>query len=574
MAEMLPTSPSAATASHAELRLFRRFREEAPADWIVLHSLGLRRHHRKPWAEADFVVITNVGVTVVEVKGGLVRRNGRQWFTNDKALRESPFDQVGGATAALNDDLRSNVAGIAEGLVMSAVAFPDGVFDRDGPDLIPEIVYDQRDTSAPLETWFDRVAAYWRQRIDGSSGRQRRGLSRSTRRAIVDWIAGDFELRPSLRARLGEVESELVRFTEQQAAVMRALSTNPRILVTGGAGTGKTWLALEDALRASQEGGRVLLMCHTKALAGWLRERLAGRQGIEVVHFNGLTTRLIRDNGLWDRLSDADRDHVFRVEHPELALEALCAQDDPKTYDVVIVDEAQDILTVPAVDLLDGLLLGGLMDGQWRLFLDPAQDVFHGLDVAAMSKLEAYRPTRFPLTVNCRNTAEIATQTAIMAERSLEESLPIGGPDVEYFEYQGEPDHRRRACAILRSWLDGGVPPSQIVVLGHRSIGFSVFPDGQVPGVGPDLVETTKVPEGRQAIRYATISSFKGLEADAVLLLDIGPLPSAKRAVDIYVAMSRAKTLLAVGVDSRYADGRNSLYSAFGARIGTIKRSG
>ncbi len=572
MAEMLPSSPSSTTTSRAELRLFRRFKEEAPADWVVLHSLGLSGHRRKPWAEADFVVVNNVGVTVVEVKGGRVRREGRRWFTNGKELAESPFDQAGGATAALNEDLRKTIGGMGEGLVMSAVAFPDGVFRKDGPDLIPEIVYDQTDLASPLLDWFDRVVDYWRRRIDGESRRERRGLSRATRSEIVGRLAGDFELRASLRARLGEVEAELVRLTEEQTAVMVALSANPRMIVTGGAGTGKTWLALEEVLRVGDAGGSALLVCHTKALAGWLRERLVDRQNIEVTHLNGLTTRLIRENGLWERLSDADDAHLFRIEHPELALEALCAMDDAPTYDVIVVDEAQDILTVPVVDLLDGLVVGGLKDGRWRLFLDLKQDVLNGADVAALARLDTFRPTRFPLTINCRNTAEIAIQTAIMAGRGLEESLPVDGPDVEYFEFEDEGEHRRKAASILRSWLDGGVRPSDIVVLGRRGIGFSVFPDGSVPEVPSKVVESVKYRAGSRDVRYSTVAAFKGLEADAVLLLDVGPLPAGQTAVDVYVGMSRAKTLLAVGVARRYSEQRKELYASFGARLASVTR--
>ena len=42
--------------SEAERRIFEHLKSETPDSWIALHSLGLTRHRRKPWAEADFVV--------------------------------------------------------------------------------------------------------------------------------------------------------------------------------------------------------------------------------------------------------------------------------------------------------------------------------------------------------------------------------------------------------------------------------------------------------------------------------------------------------------------------------------
>lgn len=572
MAEMLPAVPSAATQSEAELRLFNRFKEQTPDDWIVLHSLGLRRHGRKPWAEADFVVITSEGITLIEVKGGAVRREGRAWSTNGKRLDESPFDQVAGAAAALVQDLHRAVPESREGMVMSAVAFPDVRFDQDGPDIVPEVVYDERDRDVPLERWLGRTAEYWRDKLDGGR-RDRRGLSQAARRRIVEWLAGDFDLRPSLRARLGEVNGELVRLTEQQAAVMSALAGNPRMIVQGGAGTGKTWLAIEEALRVAAGGGRALLMCHTKALAAWLRERLAQQPGVEVVHFNGLTTRLIKESGLRERLSDASGDQLFRVEHPELALEALVTMDDPPVFDAVIIDEAQDILTVPAVDFLDGLLQGGLAHGTWRLFLDPRQDITRGTDVAATRLLRSASPTEFRLTVNCRNTAEIATQTAATAGRRVEESLPVSGPDVRYFYFEDEQQQRTSALEILAEWLDGGVPPSDIVVLGARSAGFGPLPPGRLKGLAAELVETSRAVDGGRVIRYCTIAGFKGLEADAVLYVDCGSLPADNDAsADIYVAMSRARTVLAVGVREEYRDAHTRLFGEFGARIAALTR--
>lgn len=50
------------------------------------------------------------------------------------------------------------------------------------------------------------------------------------------------------------------------------------------------------------------------------------------------------------------------------------------------------------------------------------------------------------------------------------------------------------------------------------------------------------------AIRFSTIHSFKGLEAEAVLLLSVGDLASEENRDLLYVGLSRARLLLAVGV--------------------------
>lgn len=70
MACMLPHfPPKRITASEAET--FRLVRDAPESDhWICLHSLGLARHRRKEYAEADFVIIAPACVFCIEVKGG------------------------------------------------------------------------------------------------------------------------------------------------------------------------------------------------------------------------------------------------------------------------------------------------------------------------------------------------------------------------------------------------------------------------------------------------------------------------------------------------------------------------
>ena len=51
MARMLPPQVFDKTVSGAERRLFAKIKNELDDRWIVLHSLGLIGHPRKPWAE-------------------------------------------------------------------------------------------------------------------------------------------------------------------------------------------------------------------------------------------------------------------------------------------------------------------------------------------------------------------------------------------------------------------------------------------------------------------------------------------------------------------------------------------
>src|SRR4051794_29635110 len=125
MARMLPRECPGDTPSGAERRLFKRIERDLSDQWTAMHSVGIARHARKPWAEADFVLIGPGGVYVLEVKGGAVQRIDRQWTTNGQPLKQSPIDQAAGAGAALYADLSKQHPTIRSAAVGHGVCFPD-----------------------------------------------------------------------------------------------------------------------------------------------------------------------------------------------------------------------------------------------------------------------------------------------------------------------------------------------------------------------------------------------------------------------------------------------------------------
>ena len=56
----------------------------------------------------------------------------------------------------------------------------------------------------------------------------------------------------------------------------RILRQQRRLKVIGGAGTGKTWLALEQARHLAAGGERVALVCYSRGLARFLQRMTAG----------------------------------------------------------------------------------------------------------------------------------------------------------------------------------------------------------------------------------------------------------------------------------------------------------
>ena len=168
MARMLPRLVAEHTVSDAERRMFRRIREDLSDEWWVIHSLGMTTHARKPWAEIDFVLIGPPGVYCLEVKGGAIGRTDGRWTTTNrygktKYLKESPFAQVGSASAALHKYLLDRTPAIAGSLTGYGVVTPDCIFNISGPDIEPDVIYDGSDADSSFEQYADRLTSYWRE---------------------------------------------------------------------------------------------------------------------------------------------------------------------------------------------------------------------------------------------------------------------------------------------------------------------------------------------------------------------------------------------------------------------------
>ena len=109
------------------------------------------------------------------------------------------------------------------------------------------------------------------------------------------------------------------------------LQENLRVLVRGGAGTGKTLLALEEAARAARSGARVLFLCFNRLLADSLVT--AAPAGVTVSTLHSLMASLIRDAHLEGELPDADQSDLYEVFFPLLSLQALALPARPPPYD-------------------------------------------------------------------------------------------------------------------------------------------------------------------------------------------------------------------------------------------------
>jgi len=568
---MRPTDARQDTKSTAERSIFDRVRLDLDNSWVGLHSLGLVSHPRKPWAEIDFVLVGPPGVYCLEVKGQLVsRRDGKWVFTNrygeTSTKDEGPFGQVAGATAALARYLGDRLPTVRASAVGYGVLTPDMRWDLSGPDIEPILVYDSRDDDRPFSEYMTRLVAYWTRRLAEMRRREPIRLASADVDDVVDLLRPDFDGRRSLRAQMGAINSELLRLTREQYRVLDGLADNERAFVRGGAGTGKTLLAIEETKRQAEVGKRTLLTCFNRNLAEFLAAALAAEPLVTVLNLHGLMASVVARAGLDNELPAAAPADLYSVFYPRLCLEALASDPEFRAFDALVVDETQDLLREAYLDVLNGLVEGGLAHGQWRLFFDPRQNLFDGTEPGALHRLADCTPAQFRLTVNCRNTFAIATATSLLTDLPSDETLTVEGPEVGTLWHTTEAEQRTNLRAELQRLLGGGVRRSEIVILSDRSF--------ETGAIGPEISAEFSISERTgpgAGVRFSTIQAFKGLEADAILLLDVVDLvaPGARR--NLYVASSRARVFLSVFLDRRTEADYGRLATRLGERLAQLE---
>lgn len=521
-ARVYPSNPE--FESPAERLFAEALRDQLPDEAVMV--CGQRFSDRREDREADVIVAwPGFGIAVIEVKGGSVHLRGGEWRQVggglDKRIR--PVDQARRCKYLLRDYLRRDrrwTAGdprMVHLVALPATTLPD---DFAAPDAPRWMVLGKADLSQAA-AGVASALRQWESDIEPPTAEDVE--------AFVDCLAGVGIPQQDLLATLHEREAECDLLTRDQARVLDWLRANRRVEVRGGAGSGKTWLALEKARRLTLEGERVAVMCYSRGLAEYLRRRVETWQPKErpahVGTFHGLGID-------WGVTPGSDDDSGYWEEYlPERMVELAAALPVADRFDAIVVDEAQDFAESwwPAV-------LAALRcpeDGCLYVFADEGQRVFarQGRPPVAL--------TPFDLDENLRNTKQIAGTFGSLTTSQMRyrggDGVPVRFVQCATDDATGAADDEAAAL------LDAGWPAESVALLTT----YRRHP-----------VQAERQTAGQDAywdsfwadddLFYGHVLGFKGLERPAVVLAVNGFRDEARAREMLYVGLSRARDLLVV----------------------------
>lgn len=554
MARCFPPSKFATSESSAELRLLTALESQLDADFVVLHSVAWisRPGGSGPRdGEMDLLIChPRRGLLVIEVKGGRVTLDYRtqQWTSTDGKERvhniKNPFEQAKKGKYGILEKLKESPVWqklrIGRFNIGHAVFLPD-VGDGDrlrGPDAAKALIGDRGDME-DLVAWVDQALAFW----EGDPSERTDIIGDRGVETVVQIFARVATTRPLLSARIQDEEVHRIELTRRQATILDMLRRQRRVMIAGGAGTGKTLIAREKAVRLADEGLSTLLVCFNRGLADRLREQCQGIANLDVATFHQVCIRWIeraRAETSRDLMSEARRDYQGADEFDQLMPIALANAIDAlgPAYDAIIVDEGQDFgdeFWLPIE-----MLLRRPEEGMLYVFLDENQDIYHrsaNIPVASEPMM---------LDRNCRNTGAIHGAAYRYYRGMPVEAPEIPGVEVEKIWAKGiERQARMVGSLVTRLVAEEAVDPHEIAVL---------LGEGRLKIDYERALKQTPIPSGSRyerlenygpgVITVDTVARFKGLERPIIILWALDGCTSTRDRETLYVGLSRAKTAL------------------------------
>ena len=534
MAVTLPENPR--FVNNWEEKVWRALDEQlGPDDLIVV---GQRVTDHKKDHEIDFVVaIEGAGVICVEVKGGNVWHDGNTWrqSTADGPKAINPVEQARGGCYALRSFVEGDQRWNQPWLRWDhAVVLPGAKLAQEFA--LPECPRWKVTDKSELTELVSRLRAVL--------------LDKETTNPVLK-AAGIEQLRLVLSGR-GLTQRDIVAqaqdnedtaqiLTEHQAVILDAIRLLNRIEVRGGAGSGKTFLALEQARRLSAAGKRVALVCYSHGLASYLRRLTSSwsrrQQPAYVGEFHTLGVQWGAPVGPDESVRTPETQQFWEYDLPREMTEIAATLMPGHRFDAIVVDEAQDF-----ADNWWQPLLAALRDpdaGGIYVFSDEGQRVFDRFGAPPIPLV--------PLVLdhNLRNTRQIATAFQPLVDSPMR-FMGGDGPDVSFVP-----------CSAGESL---GVGDDQVDVLleqGWRPEDVALLTTGSRH---PEQV--ARQAEGNEKywdsfwdvdqVFYGHVLSFKGLERRAVVLV-VNESERRERSKErLYVGLSRARDQLVVCGDPEF----------------------
>ena len=526
----------AASESYGEQSIIDALRSSSSHPEIhVIHSLKITSSAERLEGEADFVaLIPGRGIVVVEAKApksGEVK-DGRMRLVGVPDPERDPFEQASQVRSEMIDYLH-NHAGIRVPIarcVWLSTVTPEGIrnFHGDANFKLYELLT-ANDLTVAATALVEVIDAYNLENAAKKLYDPPASFDASKVELARKALQAEFTIQGN-KGLIREAQSrELILLEERQKEDLDLVLQNKHTYFYGPAGTGKSLMVTETAIRAEEAGEKVLLTCWNKMLAAELSDEYS--EAFTNMHIQDLGALMAEVAGVTD--PEGAGNDWFTEQLPKLAIEA--AAEFEGEFDLIAVDEYQDIAAYPAMLQFLEKLGKNKSWADTRLVLagDKYQQIMRNGDFAqdpyGLAKRLVPDLTNVKLKKNYRNAKRIGEALVKLTAHAASydkyaRSTSVG--EIDIIEVDNNTAPRQLLQAIQR--LQASYTDHEIRVLSPSRAANSM------PKLILDLPDNSLKPEisalklllknninQTGAIPWRSIQKYKGLESDAVIITDV-----------------------------------------------------
>lgn len=526
MANIYPEISEDFHNSLGEFKIFEALKKLSD-EWNIYYSVNWHKRENNGkirWGEADFLIFNpKKGILVIEVKSGGIKFENGGWIqkrldTLEEFPMQNPFKQADRSKFTIIENLDNSLFFGDKCLVDKAVWFPS-IDKKQLKQIQLPMEYDKNLilTSEDLNNPEGALNSIFK--FYNSDAYTK--LSKNSIDIIKKIIMPNFNLIPSASNIKGEAEYVFYQLTNEQKKVLDFIDEQNTVAIQGSAGTGKTFIAVEQAKRFATDG-KVLFLCFNK----YLNQHLRNKCFIENVDYYTLHSFL-------GQMSNGE--DVYELSKCIEILEDI--EFSGIEYKYIIIDETQDfnkniIKIIYDKVIENNLKLVVFYDKNQLIFQDDLPDIIKNFDC------------KLTLLKNCRNTVKITSSVNSIFEIPInvnELTIPGTMPKIHYSS--NEDKIVSSLEDIINNYIENGYDVGDITILTLETEETSILKSKSF--LGKYKLSNKKQDD---SIFFTTSKKFKGLESNIIIVVDFNPKQYNDEIYkrNLYVSLSRARQKLDV----------------------------
>lgn len=524
--------------------------------WEVWHDLKLPEHsdnynyYKKTSAQIDFVILSKLGLIIIEVKGGPISTIDNTFYYGknfETKMKQNPFKQAEGYKFTIKDKILNNIKNC---FFCEVVAFPHVEYPFESKLIDSNLLW----TKYKAPSYNNSIEKFIVRATEYSKIKHKKHFRNYKELTPKELASIKKNLSPLIIDRNQKNSINTLEWLGiQNIEILEGLYKNPRIMIEGPPGSGKTTIA--KAFIDKQQNKNGIYLCWNNLLMHYTKSVLEERNlanHVEVTTFFRFFKKL-NPNYSYSELTSMSEDAFYEM--VKNTIYRLEVDDKLISFDFIVIDEAQDFFD-RGLDIFINKFSGfngqGLNNGNSLILYDIDQSyAMSGRNVAEIADLTSEYYSHYKLNEVKRSaqnpdirklSSEVLENPEIISNQALEKDYS----EIKVFQHKTLQEVKKH---ILKNILTP-IRETDSSLIGKDCVLLieSTFLKGSYKG-GEDLrelliikdveeLDENNIADTANKLRYTSILKYKGLEKKNVFLFVSEPTEFNK--YEIFVGLTRA----------------------------------